>query len=164
MRKSGKRVSRKRMSRKRISRKRKKQTSRKKLYKMHQFYSDTGRRRRSRSFIQRSRDARNRIVNYNRLIHSLKITLKQSIIEKIISDEFLWDIFTREEDMDFNIVYECTDIVNGENVLNFGFMDGPENVNSISVFLDRGVYEFEVEPIYRLGDNFQTFIMGDFLR
>ena len=41
MRKSGKRVSRKRMSRKRISRKRKKQTSRKKLYKMHQSYSDT---------------------------------------------------------------------------------------------------------------------------
>ena len=126
-------------------------------------YRMSGRRRRSRSFIQRSRDARNRIVNYNRLIHSLKITLKQSIIEKIISDEFLWDIFTREEDMDFNIVYECTDIVNGENVLNFGFMDGPENVNSISVFLDRGVYEFEVEPIYRLGDNFQTFIMGDIL-
>ena len=90
------RKSRKRMSRKRISRKRKKQTSRKKLYKMHQFYSDTGRRRRSRSFIQRSRDARNKIVNYNRLIHSLKITLKQSIIEKIISDEFLWNIFTRE--------------------------------------------------------------------
>ena len=161
MRKSRKRVSRKRVSRKRNQRK--KQISRKKLYKMHQSCSDTGRRRRSRSFIQRSRDARNRIVNYNRLIHSLKITLKQSIIEKIISDEFLWDIFTREEDMDFNIVYECTDIVNGENVLNFGFMDGPENVNSISVFLDRGVYEFEVEPIYRLGDNFETFIVGDIL-
>ncbi len=127
------------------------------------YRMSSGRGRRSRSFMRRSRDARNQIVNYNRLIHTLKITLKQSIIVKIISDDFLWDIFTREEDMDFNIVYECTDIVNGENVLNFGFVDGPENVSSISVFLDRGVYEFEVEPIYRLGDNFQTFIMGDIL-
>ena len=51
---------------------------------------------------------------------SLKITLKQSIIEKIISDDFLWNIFSREEDMDFDISYDCIDIVNGENVLNFG--------------------------------------------
>ena len=125
MRKSGKRVSRKRMSRKRISRKRKKQTSRKKLYKMHQSYSDMGRRRRSRSFMRRSRDARNQIVNYNRLIHSLKITLKQSIMDKIISDEFLWNIFTREKDMDFDISYDCTDVVGGEKILNFGFCGWP---------------------------------------
>ncbi len=126
-------------------------------------YRMSGRGRRSRSFTRRSRDARNQIVNYNRLIHTLKITLKQSIIEKIISDEFLWNIFTREEDMGFNIKYDCTDIINGENVLIFGFVDGPENVSSIYVYLDKGVYEFEVEPIYRLGDNFETFIMGDIL-
>ena len=126
-------------------------------------YRMSGRGRRSRSFIQRSRDARNRIIRYNRLIHSLKITLKQSIMDRIISDEFLWNIFSREENMDFDISYDCTDVVGGEKILNFGFVDGPENVSNIFVFLDRGIYEFEVEPIYRLGDNFETIIMGDIL-
>ncbi len=84
-------------------------------------------------------------------------------MERIISDEFLWNIFSREENMDFDISYDCTDVVGGEKILNFGFVDGPENVSNIFVFLDRGVYEFEVEPIYRLGDNFETFIVGDIL-
>jgi hypothetical protein len=95
--------------------------------------------------------------------NQISSTLKQSITEKIITNDFLWKIFSREEDMDFIIEYDCTDIINGEYVLNFGFVTGPENVSGIQVFLNRGTYEFEVEPIFRLKDTFLTTTVGDIL-